>query len=66
MLTFRAWLALLLVYLLYLLLGGYIFYIIEEPQDCINVQENYNTSKYLHQLVVGIKSGKYGYLLLDS
>ena len=58
MLSFRAWLALLLFYLMYLLLGGYIFYLIEEPNDCINVQKNYNKSQELNQLVEDIRNGK--------
>ena len=58
MLSFRAWLALLLFYLMYLLLGGYIFYLIEEPNDCINVQKNYNKSQELIQLVEDIRNGK--------
>ena len=58
MLSFRAWLALLLFYLMYLLLGGYIFYLIEEPNDCINVQKNYNKSQELNQLVEDVRNGK--------
>ena len=55
MLSFRAWLSLLLVYLLYLMIGGFLFQALEAPTDCNNIHAKYNKSKYLQQLIDGIK-----------
>ena len=55
MLSFRAWLSLLLVYLLYLMIGGFLFQALEAPTDCNNIHVKYNKSKYLQQLIDGIK-----------
>ena len=55
MLSFRAWIALLLFYLLYLLVGGFLFQALEAPTDCDNIHAKYNKSKYLHQLIDGIR-----------
>ena len=55
MLSFRAWISLLLFYILYLLVGGFVFQALEAPTDCDNIHANYNKSKYLHQLIDGIK-----------
>ena len=53
--SFRAWLALLLFYLLYLLVGGYIFHTLEMPNDCKNIQERYKKSQKLNQIVQWIQ-----------
>ena len=55
--SFRAWLALLSFYLLYLLVGGYIFHTLEMPNDCKNIQEKYKKSQKVNQMVQWIQNG---------
>ena len=55
--SFKAWLALLLFYLLYLLVGGYIFHTLEMPNDCKNIQEKYKKSQKVNQMVQWIQKG---------
>ena len=55
--SFRAWLALLSFYLLYLLVGGYIFHTLETPNDCKNIQEKYKKSQKVNQMVQWIQNG---------
>ena len=54
--SFRAWLALLSFYLLYLLVGGYIFHTLEMPNDCKNIQERYKKSQKLNKIVQRIQN----------
>ena len=54
--TFRAWLALLSFYLLYLLVGGYIFHTLEMPNDCKNIKERYKKSQKLNKIVQRIQN----------
>ena len=55
--SFKAWLALLSFYLLYLLVGGYIFHTLGMPNDCKKFQERYEKSQKLNQIVQWIKNG---------
>ena len=54
--SFRAWLALLSFYLMYLLVGGYIFHTLEKPNDCKNIQERYKKSQKLNKIVQRIQN----------
>jgi len=56
MLSLRAWLALLLFYLAYLLVGGFLFQAIEAPNDCDIVMTSYNRSLEIQYLIAEIRS----------
>ena len=55
MMSLRAWLALLLFYVIYLLIGGFTFKAIEAPNDCENAEKNFNKSLRIYRKIEDIK-----------
>ena len=58
MMSLQAWIALLLFYIVYLLIGGWTFKEIEGPRDCSDRLEAFNTSLELSRKIEILRGNK--------
>ena len=55
MMSIRAWLALLIFYLVYLIIGGFTFRAIESPFDCQKQKMAQNISRQIHHSIQALQ-----------
>ncbi len=62
--SLRAWIALLLFYIIYLLIGGFTFRAIESPHECETREKAFNESQKYQESLKRIRGTKYMTVLI--
>ena len=55
MMSFRGWVALLIFYIAYLILGGFVFQALESPYDCEELKNRSETNRQIQDSIQDLK-----------